>query len=76
MTASAGERTNVGLCAECMHARVQQSARGSTFWRCARADVDARFRRYPPLPMRACSGHERGEPVRAAVRAPGVDSSR
>jgi hypothetical protein len=65
MTESAHDRAAVGLCAECLHAHIQQSARGSTFWRCALADRDARFRRYPPLPVRACSGHERGEPVRA-----------
>jgi len=51
-----------GLCASCAHARVQQSARGGQFLRCLRADDDARFRRYPPLPVRECEGHERGEP--------------
>jgi hypothetical protein len=52
----------VGLCATCAHARLQHSARGSTFWRCARADTDERFRRYPPLPVHTCIGHEPGEP--------------
>jgi hypothetical protein len=52
----------VGLCASCAHARVQQTARGSRFWRCALAEDDARFRRYPPLPVRECGGHEHGEP--------------
>jgi hypothetical protein len=37
---------------------VQRNARGSAFWRCARADSDPRFRRYPPLPVRSCNGHE------------------
>jgi len=50
-----------GLCATCRHARVQRNARGSAFWRCARADQDPRFRRYPPLPVRSCAGHEAGE---------------
>jgi hypothetical protein len=59
---------HVGLCAACAHARAQQNARGSTFWRCARADDDEHFRRYPALPVRACAGHERGEPRRAASR--------
>jgi hypothetical protein len=59
---------HVGLCARCAWARVQQNARGSSFWRCARADEDGRFRRYPPLPVRACTGHEAGEPVRGAPR--------
>jgi hypothetical protein len=58
----------IGLCAECAHARVQQSARGSTFWRCGRADDDARFRKYPPLPVRECAGHEPGEPQAARER--------
>lgn len=32
--------------------------RGSVFFRCARADTDARFVRYPPLPVLACPGYE------------------
>jgi glycine cleavage system transcriptional repressor len=46
-----------GLCGSCRQARVQQSARGSTFWRCGLADADPAFRRYPPLPVRACAGY-------------------
>lgn len=30
----------------------------STFFRCLRAETDARFTRYPPLPVRACPGYE------------------
>jgi len=52
----------VGLCACCSFARVQHSARGSVFWRCARADVDPTFPRYPALPVRACAGFEAGSP--------------
>ena len=52
----------VGLCSACAHARVQRNARGSSFWRCGRADEDERYRRYPPLPVRACEGHEAGSP--------------
>lgn len=48
----------VGLCAGCRHARVQTTARGSRFWRCARAETDPRFARYPRLPVRACEGFE------------------
>ena len=50
---------DVGLCAECKHARVQRNARGSEFWRCARAETDAGFERYPRLPVSQCAGHER-----------------
>ena len=60
----------VGLCSICAHARVQGSARGSRFWRCERAEVDPRLRRYPPLPVRACPGHEPGTPRRGPAGAP------
>lgn len=52
----------VGLCARCRHARVQASARGSRFWRCLRADTEAAYLRYPPLPVRLCPGFESGRP--------------
>jgi len=52
-------RPEPGLCADCCHARVQQTARGSTFWRCARAETDPAFVRYPRLPVRVCRGYER-----------------
>jgi len=48
----------VGLCARCRHARRQTTARGSTFWRCLRAETDPRFVRYPSLPVRECAGFE------------------
>jgi len=48
----------VGLCARCRHARSQSTRRGSTFWRCQRAETDARFVRYPRLPVRDCPGFE------------------
>ena len=47
-----------GLCAACRHAVRQEGARGSVFWRCLRADEDPSYRRYPPLPVRKCPGHE------------------
>lgn len=49
---------SVGQCSVCRHARRVVSARGSTFWRCARAGDDPRFRKYPPLPVIACPGFE------------------
>ena len=48
----------MGLCARCRHARTQETKRGSTFWRCLRADDDPRFVRYPALPVRECPGFE------------------
>ena len=47
-----------GLCADCRHAAIVVSDRGSTFVRCERSKTDPRFPRYPPLPMRRCDGHE------------------
>ena len=51
---------SVGLCVECRHARRQETARGSVFWRCGRAEDDPRFVRYPRLPVTVCPGYERG----------------
>jgi hypothetical protein len=41
------------------------SARGSRFVRCGRSDEDARFPRYPPLPVLRCAGFETASEVRA-----------
>jgi hypothetical protein len=49
----------VGLCFRCMHARIVRTPR-SVFWRCARAEWDPRFERYPRLPVVACIGFEAG----------------
>jgi uncharacterized protein YciI len=38
--------------------RATTNRRGSTFFRCARAETDPRFVRYPPLPVRGCPGYE------------------
>lgn len=50
------ERLRVGLCVGCRHARRLVSTRGSVFYRCRRAQHDARYPDYPPLPVRACAG--------------------
>ncbi len=50
--------TDPGLCATCRHARILAS-RASTFLRCAMAEVDPEFPRYPRLPVLACRGYER-----------------
>jgi hypothetical protein len=50
----------VGLCATCRHVRRVVSARGSEFYLCERSRTEpARFRKYPPLPVRQCSGFEK-----------------
>lgn len=55
----------VGLCAHCAHAARVATPR-STFWLCRLAASDARFERYPRLPVRECPGHLEGEPERSA----------
>jgi len=47
-----------GLCATCHHAAVLAS-RSSAFLRCAMAEVDPSFPKYPRLPVLACRGYER-----------------
>lgn len=54
----AAERLRVGLCADCQNARRIVSAKGSSFWLCERAVTEPeRFKKYPPLPVRACGGY-------------------
>ena len=50
----------VGLCAQCRHADVVRSAR-STFYRCRLSFTDARFPKYPALPVLECAGFESGK---------------
>lgn len=45
-----------GLCRGCRHARLKAAVR-SAFLRCALADADPRFPRYPRLPVLACGGY-------------------
>ncbi len=50
-----------GLCADCAWSRVVNSGR-STFYLCERALTDARFRKYPVLPVVTCPGYQRQAP--------------
>ena len=47
-----------GLCASCAHSKVVTSSRGSVFYLCQLSSTDARFPRYPTLPVLSCSGYE------------------
>jgi hypothetical protein len=47
-----------GLCASCRFQRLVVGAR-STFSLCERSLTDARFARYPPLPVVQCIGYVR-----------------
>ena len=50
--------TDAGLCFNCRWMRSSANRRGSVFFRCARAEDDARYVRYPPLPVLTCPGYE------------------
>jgi hypothetical protein len=54
----AGQAWPGGRCATCRHATIVRSDRGSGFLFCERSRTDAAYARYPPLPVRACAGHE------------------
>lgn len=47
----------VGLCFTCRHSRRVATPR-STFWLCELAASDARFEKYPRLPVLECGGYE------------------
>jgi len=51
------QEARVGLCADCAHARIVRSARGSEFYLCELSFADKRFPRYPPLPVLRCEGY-------------------
>ena len=48
----------VGLCKNCKHGEVIINRRGSRFYLCRRAAYDARFSKYPRLPVLSCEGYE------------------
>ena len=52
---------SVGLCLTCRWMRSATNRRGSVFFRCARAETDPQFVRYPSLPVRSCAGYEERE---------------
>ncbi len=58
-----------GLCERCRWARVVRTPR-SVFWLCARSRDDARFERYPRLPVLRCDGFEPLPPGAAPAEGP------
>src|SRR2546430_14629147 len=71
------ERDSVGLCLTCRWARTVTNRRGSTFFRCGRADTDPGFPRYPPLPVLQCRGYEpRPSPEGTGGGRPGAVTNR
>ncbi len=71
----APDRSNrVGLCLDCLHARVVRARGGQDYYRCGRSDDDGRFPKYPRLPMLRCEGYDAGAPLPG--RTDPVDASR
>jgi hypothetical protein len=52
------ETPDAGLCDHCLHSRRIRSARGSVFHLCVLHERDARYAKYPRLPVVQCSGYE------------------
>jgi hypothetical protein len=53
---------NTGLCTNCLHSRLIESARGSVFMLCQLSATDARFPKYPRLPVLSCKGYALAPP--------------
>jgi len=53
---------DLGLCADCTHARQITSDRASIFLQCQLSFTDRRFEKYPRLPVLKCSGYQKQEP--------------
>lgn len=48
-----------GLCGHCIHAKRVESSRGSLFLLCELSRSDARFTKYPRLPVMSCPGYQK-----------------
>ena len=48
-----------GLCDSCVHQKLIRTGRGSVFSMCLRSKTDARFPKYPRIPVESCPGYER-----------------
>ena len=46
------------LCETCQHLRMVTTPKGSRFVLCTRSTHDARFPKYPPIPVTRCDGFE------------------
>jgi hypothetical protein len=47
-----------GLCDSCLHQQLVPNTRGSVFSLCRRSKTDARYPRYPRVPVGVCPGYE------------------
>ena len=53
------ESATAGLCADCAHAKKLRTKIDATIYLCGLAAVDARFPKFPRLPVHACAGYEK-----------------
>ena len=60
---SDSERTLVGLCCHCRWVRRVTSSRDRDFYLCSLSFADARFPKYPVLPVRTCPGFSPVDPA-------------
>jgi hypothetical protein len=51
--------STAGLCADCIHAHTITSDKGSSFVQCRLSFTDARFPKYPRLPVLRCAGYQK-----------------
>jgi hypothetical protein len=68
---TAGLPAGAGLCGHCRNARAVETRRGSRFVLCDLSRTDARYPRYPQLPVVRCDGFEELERPLAGDRPPG-----
>ena len=52
-----------GLCADCVHPKLNLTRRGTAYLRCLRAEWDDRLPRYPRLPVLDCVGFKPPDPA-------------
>jgi hypothetical protein len=50
-------RQSAGLCGGCRHAVLRPTRRDTVYLRCALAGTDARYAKYPRLPVIKCDGY-------------------
>lgn len=46
-----------GLCESCANVRIVETRKGSRFYLCMLSEVDARFPKYPGIPVLRCAGY-------------------
>ncbi len=61
-----------GLCIGCRHSSVTRTVKGAVFYRCLLSQSNPAYPKYPPLPVRICSGFE---PIQIGSERPDRDEN-